>query len=86
MQFTVDVRPAASRRAFWLHGCAWELPTFENADVFVNRLICQEIIVRDPAVTAALQGHTPAQIQITSKRLAGRLRFFPRRRACVGLG
>lgn len=51
--------PAASSNSFWLHGSAWELPTFENADVFVNRLIRQGILVRDPVVEAAIQGHTP---------------------------
>ena len=51
--------PQASSNSFWLHGSAWELPTFENADVFVNRLIRQGILVRDPVVEAAIQGHTP---------------------------
>src|ERR671914_1662270 len=51
--------PEASSKSFWLHGSAWELPTFENADVFVGRLIRQEILVRDPVVEAAIQGHTP---------------------------
>jgi hypothetical protein len=51
--------PEASGNSFWLHGSAWELPTFENADVFVDRLIRQGILVRDPVVEAAIQGHTP---------------------------
>jgi hypothetical protein len=51
--------PLASSNSFWLHGCAWELPTFENADVFINRLIRQGILVRDPVVEAAIQGYTP---------------------------
>ena len=51
--------PEASSNSFWLHGSAWELPTFENADVFVERLIRQGILVRDPVVEAAMQGHTP---------------------------
>src|SRR5215204_3938934 len=51
--------PEASSNSFWLHGSAWELPTFENADVFVDRLIRQGILVRDPVVEAAIQGHTP---------------------------
>jgi len=51
--------PEASSSSFWLHGSAWELPTFENADVFVDRLIRQGILVRDPVVEAAIQGHTP---------------------------
>src|SRR3712207_5816489 len=29
--------PKASSNSFWLHGSAWEFPTFENADVFVGR-------------------------------------------------
>lgn len=51
--------PEASSSSFWLHGSAWEFPTFENADVFVNRLIHQGILVRDPVVEAIIQGHTP---------------------------
>jgi hypothetical protein len=51
--------PEASSNSFWLHGSAWELPTFENADVFVDRLVHQGILVRDPVVEAAIQGHTP---------------------------
>jgi hypothetical protein len=31
--------PEASSNSFWLCGSAWELPAFENADVFVDRLI-----------------------------------------------
>lgn len=51
--------PEASSNSFWLQGAAWELPTFENADVFVNRLIRQGILVRDPVVEATIQGNTP---------------------------
>jgi helix-turn-helix protein len=51
--------PEASSNSFWLQGSAWELPTFENADVFVDRLIRRGILVRDPVVEAAIRGHTP---------------------------
>ena len=51
--------PETSSHSFWLHGSAWELPTFENADVFVDRLIRQGILMRDPVIEAATQGHTP---------------------------
>jgi AraC-like DNA-binding protein len=51
--------PDASSNSFWLHGSAWELPTFENADLFVDRLIRQRILVRDPVVEATIQEHTP---------------------------
>ncbi|MBX3084892.1 MAG: AraC family transcriptional regulator [Anaerolineae bacterium] len=42
---------------FHLYGSAWEFPTFENADVFVNRLIRQGVLVCDPVIEAALQDH-----------------------------
>jgi hypothetical protein len=51
--------PEVSSNYFWLHGSAWELPTFQNADVFVSRLNRQGILVRDPVVEAAIRGHTP---------------------------
>ncbi len=51
--------PLVSNNSFWLHGSAWELPTFENAEVFVNRLIRQGILARDPVVEAVIQGYTP---------------------------
>lgn len=51
--------PEASSNSFWLYGSAWELPTFENAEVFVERLVRRGILVRDPVVGAAIQGHTP---------------------------
>jgi hypothetical protein len=39
--------PDASTRSFWLHGSAWEYPTFENADTFVARLLKKGIVVRE---------------------------------------
>lgn len=49
--------PEASSNYFWLGGSTWELPTFENADVFVDRLIRRGTLARDPVVEAALQGY-----------------------------
>ncbi|HWS81147.1 MAG TPA: helix-turn-helix domain-containing protein [Rubrobacter sp.] len=53
------ILPEASSSSFWLHGSAWELPTFENAEAFVERLVRREILVRDPVVEAAIRGHAP---------------------------
>jgi hypothetical protein len=53
------VLPEASGNSFWLHGSAWEVPTFENADAFVDRLVRRGILVRDPAVEATLRGGAP---------------------------
>jgi AraC-like DNA-binding protein len=46
--------PGASTHAFWLNGSAWEYPGFENADVFVSRLIRRGVIARDPIVDAVM--------------------------------
>ncbi len=51
--------PEASSKSFWLHGSAWQFPNFDNADTFINRLVHGGLIVHEPVVDAALQGHLP---------------------------
>lgn len=51
------VLPDASSRSFWLQGSAWEFPNFDNADTFIERLVRQGLLVREPVVEAALHGH-----------------------------
>ncbi len=48
--------PEASSRSFWLDSAAWEYPDFENAEIFVDRLVRQELIRRDGLVEAILLG------------------------------
>ncbi|GHO79850.1 AraC family transcriptional regulator [Ktedonobacter sp. SOSP1-85] len=48
---------ASSNTTFWLGGSAWQIPTYENADTFVDRLVHEGLLVRDPIIEAALQGH-----------------------------
>lgn len=48
--------PQTSSRTFWLHGASWQFPSFDNADVFINRLARETLLVRDPVVEAALNG------------------------------
>jgi AraC-like DNA-binding protein len=48
--------PEASSRAFWLNASAWELPTFKNADTFIDRLVRQNLLVNEPIVDAVIQG------------------------------
>lgn len=59
--------PTVSQRACWLDGSSWQLPTYENADTFVNWLVRKGLLVRDPLVEAALQGQlnelTPRSVQ-----------------------
>lgn len=47
----------ATRRSFWLHGTTWELPDFDNADSFIQRLVQLDMLVHDPVIDETLQGH-----------------------------
>jgi hypothetical protein len=47
--------PMATKTTFWLRGAAWQFPSYENADTFVARLVREGLLVRDPAVGAALR-------------------------------
>jgi hypothetical protein len=50
--------PVAAWQSFRFGGSTWEIPTFENADQFVARLVNQGLIAIDPVVTDVLQGHS----------------------------
>jgi hypothetical protein len=60
--------PAATGRSFWLNGSAWEFPAYDNADVFLGRLVRQGLLVRDPVVEDALRGHAPDRSLRTVQR------------------
>jgi AraC-like DNA-binding protein len=51
--------PDATGEAFWLHDGVWQLPTFDNADTFVNRLMRAGLLVRDPVVETLMRGQQP---------------------------
>ncbi len=51
--------PEATSTSFWLHGSAWQFPNYDNADTFVSRLVREGLLIREPAVGAALQGQLP---------------------------
>lgn len=63
-----DVDLRAEPRKFWLSGASWEYPTFENAESFVTRLVRSGVIVRDPAVAAALEGERKLGSTRTAQR------------------
>jgi len=50
-----QILPDASSERFWLKGAARQVPDFENVEVFIDRLVHEEDLVRDPVVNAALQ-------------------------------
>lgn len=47
--------PGARSGSFWLNGTVWQIPNFENADTFVDRLAREGLLVREPVVEAALR-------------------------------
>jgi AraC-like DNA-binding protein len=49
--------PEAAFKSFWLYGSSWEFPTFDNADVFIKRLVRDGLLVHEPLVDVTLQGH-----------------------------
>lgn len=61
------IMPAASSRSFWLNGSAWEFPSYDNADTFIDRLVRQGLLLRDPVVPAVLQDQQP-ELSIRSVR------------------
>jgi hypothetical protein len=55
---TVDTEktlPETAFNGFWMNGATWQLPDFDNADTFLERLAKQNVLVRDPLITAVLE-------------------------------
>ncbi len=52
---TVVVLPEATSTSFWLNGSAWQYPTYENVETFVDRVVHDGMLVRDEIVDAVLQ-------------------------------
>jgi hypothetical protein len=52
--------PRRSPSAFWLEQDRLEIPTFENAEGLVDRLVRRELIVRDEIVEGVVEGHPRA--------------------------
>ncbi|MBE1575316.1 helix-turn-helix domain-containing protein [Amycolatopsis roodepoortensis] len=65
---TAVTSPQTTARSFVLQGEEWETPSYDNADVFVDRLVRAGLLVRDPLVTDVLRGDvatlvTPRSVQ-----------------------
>lgn len=49
------ILPEGSGNNFWLKDKVWEIPTFENAETFVEHLVRADVLTRDPLISAALR-------------------------------
>ena len=52
---TETVLPEATSRSFWLKGSAWRFPGHDDIEAFVDGLVRNGVLVRDPVVDAALR-------------------------------
>lgn len=50
--------PEAGGRSFWMHGSAWEFPTFENVDTFIAKMVREGLLVHEPVVHAVVQNQS----------------------------
>jgi hypothetical protein len=64
--------PAATPSSVWLDSSRWEIPTPGNADVFVDRLVRQGLIVRDPFVAESFQDDVEGVATRTLQRRVAR--------------
>ncbi len=55
----VELPAAGTQESFWLNSRAWQFPTFDNADTFVNQLMREDTLISEPVVKAALSGQQP---------------------------
>jgi len=67
--------PDASGKSFWLNGSAWQFPSYENADTFVDRLVREDLLIHDPIVESVLRGEplelSPRSVQRRFIRATG---------------
>jgi AraC-like DNA-binding protein len=48
--------PVMSETSFWFSGSAWQFPTYDNADTFIDQLRRKGLLAREPIVEDALRG------------------------------
>ena len=53
---TETILPEAASQSFWLKGSAYQFPDYENTETFVDRLVRDGVLVRDPLVNSVLRG------------------------------
>jgi AraC-like DNA-binding protein len=71
--------PAATPSSVWFDGSRWEIPTPGNADVFVDRLVRQGLVVRDPVVAESFLADVDGVSTRTLQRRLARATGLTRR-------
>jgi hypothetical protein len=57
--------PESTGNSFWLMGASWQIPEYENLEVFVERLVREGLLVREPVIHTALRGN-PTDVSVRS--------------------
>jgi hypothetical protein len=64
--------PNVTSTSVWFNGSSWEIPSVENADAFVDRLVRDGLLVRDGVAVAALHGEANGFSRRTLERRVAR--------------
>ena len=62
--------PEATSQSFWLHHSAWQFPSYEDADTFVDQLVREELLVRESIVDTDKSDRS-AQFSVTLSKPLG---------------
>ena len=57
--------PESIGNSFWLMGASWQIPEYDNLEVFVDRLVREGLLVREPEIAPAMPGN-PADLSSRS--------------------
>lgn len=60
-----EINLPAAGKGFWLYGEAWPFPDYDNADVFIQRLMRKGLLAYDPLIPAVLAGKS-AEVSLRS--------------------
>jgi AraC-like DNA-binding protein len=64
----VTLPGASSANRVWIHSGAWQLPKYENAETFVERLVRDGALLHDTLVPDALRERPPASPRTVRRR------------------
>ena len=56
--------PETAGRSFWLNGSAWQFPTYETIDIFINQLVRDDVLACEPIIEPILKGSYQQNISI----------------------